>query len=207
MQAREHWDGVYGQKRFDQVSWYAPHLGLSMRLIEQLCPQRETSIVDIGGGESTLVDDLVERGYTDLSVLDISETAIDFTKKRLGNSASTVAWHVGDITQYNFGEARFDLWHDRAVFHFLTDSSDRTSYVDEVGRALKPGGVMIVATFGPDGPLKCSGLEVVRYSESLLKNEFARDFELLGSETTEHQTPAGGTQQFLYCWFRKKDQA
>ncbi len=202
MQNSEHWEDVYRNKRFDAVSWYAPHLGESLRLIEQLCPDKTAAIVDIGGGESTLVDDLLQRHYLDVSVLDISATAIDFTKQRLGAKAQQVSWHVGDITQYDFGSKRFDLWHDRAVFHFLTDPTARHRYVELVRRAVKPGGHVLMATFGPNGPLKCSGLDVVRYDEQSLHHEFGEGFILQGSELAQHHTPMGTDQQFLYCWCR-----
>jgi len=205
VQTSEHWDDVYRNKRFDAVSWYAPHLGESLRLIEELCPDRTAAIVDIGGGESTLVDDLLQRHYLDVSVLDISSTAVDFTKQRLGKKAQQVGWHVGDITQYDFGSKHFDLWHDRAVFHFLTDRVSRHRYVELVRRSVKPGGHVLMATFGPNGPLKCSGLDVVRYDEQGLHNEFGSDFRLLGSELAQHHTPMGTDQQFLYCWCRITD--
>ncbi|PUE11011.1 hypothetical protein B9Z51_01350 [Limnohabitans sp. T6-5] len=156
----DHWENVYRSKSFDAVSWYAPHLGESLRLIEQLCPDKTAAIVDVGGGESTLVDDLLHRHCLDLSVLDISAAAIDFTKRRLGAKAQQVNWHVGDITRYNFGDKKFDLWHDRAVFHFLTDPAARQAYVDLVRGSVKPGGYVLMATFGPNGPLQCSGLHV-----------------------------------------------
>jgi SAM-dependent methyltransferase len=202
MQTSEHWEDVYRNKQFDAVSWYAPHLGESLRLIEQLCPDKTAAVVDIGGGESTLVDDLLQRHYLDLSVLDISATAIDFTKQRLGAKAQQVSWHVGDITQDDFGSKRFDLWHDRAVFHFLTDPAARHRYVELVRRAVKPGGYVLMATFGPNGPLKCSGLDVVRYDDQSLHHEFGEGFRLQGSELSQHHTPMGTDQQFLYCWCR-----
>jgi SAM-dependent methyltransferase len=205
MLSSEHWENVYRNKNFDAVSWYAPHLGESLRLIEELCPDRTAAIVDIGGGESTLVDDLLQRHYLDVSVLDISSTAVDFTKQRLGKKAQQVGWHVGDITQYDFGSKHFDLWHDRAVFHFLTDPVSRHRYVELVRRSVKPGGHVLMATFGPNGPLKCSGLDVVRYDEQGLHNEFGSDFRLLGSELAQHHTPMGTDQQFLYCWCRIND--
>jgi SAM-dependent methyltransferase len=205
MLSSEHWENVYRSKNFDAVSWYAPHLGESLRLIEELCPDRTAAIVDIGGGESTLVDDLLQRHYLDVSVLDISSTAVDFTKQRLGKKAQQVGWHVGDITQYDFGSKHFDLWHDRAVFHFLTDRVSRHRYVELVRRSVKPGGHVLMATFGPNGPLKCSGLDVVRYDEQGLHNEFGSDFRLLGSELAQHHTPMGTDQQFLYCWCRIND--
>jgi SAM-dependent methyltransferase len=202
MQTSEHWEDVYRNKRFDAVSWYAPHLGESLRLMEHLCPDKTAAIVDIGGGESTLVDDLLQRRYLDVSVLDISATAIDFTKQRLGAKAQQVSWHVGNITQYDFGSKRFDLWHDRAVFHFLTDPAARQRYVDLVRRVVKPGGYVLMATFGPNGPLQCSGLDVVRYDEQSLHHEFGEGFILQGSELSQHHTPMGTDQQFLYCWCR-----
>lgn len=201
MPSSDHWENVYRKKSFDSVSWYAPHLTESLRLIDQLCPDKTAAIVDIGGGESTLVDDLLQRHYLDVSVLDISSTAIDFTQKRLGRFADQVQWHVGDITTYDFGAKQFDLWHDRAVFHFLTDPSARRRYIDLVRRAVKPGGYVLMATFGPDGPVKCSGLDVVRYDDKKLRHEFGDDFHLVGSHLTDHNTPTGNNQQFLYCWF------
>lgn len=202
MPTADHWENVYRSKNFDSVSWYAPHLGESMRLIEQLCPDKTAAVVDIGAGESTLVDDLVYRQYLDLSVLDISATALEFTQRRLGAGAQQVSWHVGDITRYSFGDKKFDLWHDRAVFHFLTDPVARQSYVELVRRSVKPGGYVLMATFGPNGPKQCSGLEVVRYDDQQLYNEFGDGFQLVGSELTHHHTPMNTDQQFLYCWCR-----
>ncbi len=198
----DHWENVYRSKNFNAVSWFAPHLGESLRLIEQLCPDKTAAIVDVGGGESTLVDDLWHRHYLDLSVLDISAAAIDFTKRRLGAKAQQVNWHVGDITRYNFGDKKFDLWHDRAVFHFLTDPASRQAYVDLVRSSVKPGGYVLMATFGPNGPLQCSGLDVVRYDDAKLHHEFGEGFHLMGSELSAHHTPMGTDQQFLYCWCR-----
>jgi len=202
MQSSEHWENVYRNKSFDAVSWYAPHLQESLRLIDQLCPDKTAAIVDIGGGESTLIDDLIRGHYLDVSVLDISGTAIDFTKQRLGPESRQVGWHVGDITQYDFGQKKFDLWHDRAVFHFLVDLEARRRYVDLVRRSVTPGGYVLIATFGPDGPLRCSGLDVVRYDDQSLHQEFGQNFSLLGCELTQHHTPMGTEQQFLYCWCR-----
>lgn len=201
MSTQDHWEHVYSSKDFDSVSWYTPHLAESLRLIQQLCPNKASAIVDVGGGESTLVDDLLQDRYTDLTVLDISGTAIEFTKHRLGKQADQVSWHVGDIAGYDFGDKRFDLWHDRAVFHFLTDRGSQQSYVETVRRFVKPGGYVLMATFGPEGPLQCSGLDVVRYDPQQLEQVFGSAFQLRGSLLTDHQTPAGKSQQFLYCWF------
>lgn len=200
MQGSDHWENVYRNKQFDAVSWYAPHLSESLRLIQELCPESTASVIDIGGGESTLVDDLLRFNYLDVSVLDISATAIDFTRQRLDSKAQDVSWHVGDITQYDFDSKQFDLWHDRAVFHFLTEPAARLSYVELVRRSVKPGGHVLMATFGPDGPLQCSGLDVVRYDDKSLHHEFGEDFQMLGSQLVEHNTPLGTNQQFLYCW-------
>jgi len=202
MQTTEHWENVYRSKNFDVVSWYAPHLGESLRLIGQLTPDKTAAIVDIGGGESTLVDDLLHCNYLDVSVLDISATAVEFTRQRLGAKAKDVSWHVGNVTQYDFGSKQFDLWHDRAVFHFLTEPAARRAYVELVRRSIKPGGHVLMATFGPDGPLKCSDLDVVRYDDQSLHHEFGEGFQMLGSKLTEHNTPMGIRQQFLYCWCR-----
>ena len=202
MHSSDHWENVYRSKPFDAVSWYAPHLGDSLRLIEQLCPDKTAAIVDIGGGESTLVDDLLQRHYLDVSVLEISATAIDFTRKRLGPKEQQVSWYVGDVTQYDFAPKQFDLWHDRAVFHFLTDPAARHAYVQLVRRSVKPGGHVLMATFGPNGPLQCSGLDVVRYEEKSLHHEFGKGFNLMGSELAQHHTPMGTDQEFIYCWCR-----
>jgi 2-polyprenyl-3-methyl-5-hydroxy-6-metoxy-1,4-benzoquinol methylase len=202
MQSCDHWENVYQTKRFDALSWYAPHLAESLRLIEQLCSNKKAAIVDIGCGESTLVDDLLARQYLDVSVLDISATAIEFTKHRLASAAQHVNWYVADITQHDFGTKQFDLWHDRAVFHCLTDPIARQRYIDLVRRTVKPGGHVLMSTFGPDGPLKCSGLEVVRYSAQTLCDELGQGFSLQGSQLIQHRTPMGTEQQFLYGWFK-----
>ena len=201
--AQAHWETVYQSKAFNAVSWYAPHLDESLTLIEQLAPDRQSAIVDIGGGESTLVDDLLHRGYERPCVLDISAHAVSFTQARLGPQlAQSVDWHVGDVTNYPFGLKQFDLWHDRAVFHFLTDAKQRQQYVQQVRKHVKPGGYVVMATFGPDGPLQCSGLEVVRYGRDELHAQFGKGFRLDGSVVQDHATPFGTHQQFLYCWCR-----
>lgn len=197
-----HWEKVYGTKKFDAVSWYAQHLAQSLRLITGLAPQKDAAIIDVGGGESTLVDDLLGLGYSNLSVLDISARAINFTRHRLGARANAVHWYVADITRADFGDRKFDLWHDRAVFHFLTDADSRLAYVRLVQQVVKPGGHVVMATFGPQGPVQCSGLDVVRYDAQSLHGEFGDQFRLLGSATEQHATPFGTQQQFLYCWCR-----
>ena len=202
MKAQNHWEKIYTEKGPTAVSWYRPHLETSLQLIERVAADHSSSIIDVGGGESTLVDDLLARGYEDITVLDISRTAIDANRKRLGNASHRVHWLVADITQSDLPPARYDVWHDRAVFHFLTVRGDRVAYVRQVASAVKNGGYVIVSTFGPEGPTKCSGLEVVRYDAESLHREFGVHFRLLGSSKELHQTPFGTTQQFLYCYCR-----
>jgi 2-polyprenyl-3-methyl-5-hydroxy-6-metoxy-1,4-benzoquinol methylase len=202
MNTKAHWENVYQSKAVDEVSWFRPHLDVSLRLIEEAAPNRGSAIIDVGGGESTLVDDLVARGYRDVSVLDISQVAIDVANIRLGQAAGSVNWITGDITAVELAAARYDLWHDRAVFHFLTKAEDRAAYVRQVARAVRPGGHVIVATFGPEGPEKCSGLDVVRYGPESLHGQFGPKFRLLESVTELHETPWGTPQQFMYCFCR-----
>ncbi len=202
MSARNHWEKVYRTKAPDAVSWYRPHLERSTELIGRVAPGRDAAIIDIGGGESTLVDDLLAQGYRRLTVLDLSPTAIEVARSRLGARAREVDWIVADVIEATLPAHSFDVWHDRAVFHFLTDTGERAAYVRQVARAVKPGGHVIVATFGPQGPTKCSGLDVVRYDAQALHGEFGAHFRLLESTTEQHRTPAGAEQQFLYCLCR-----
>jgi len=202
MDAQTHWENIYGKKAPDAVSWYRPHLERSLDLIEHAAPARSACIIDVGGGESTLVDDLLARGYHNITVLDISQTAIDVTKKRLTSASENIRWLVGDVSAADLESHTYDVWHDRAVFHFLTAVGARAVYVRQVAKAVKPGGHVIVSTFGPEGPTKCSGLDVVRYDAKSLHKEFGVRFHLLGSSTELHQTPFGTTQQFLYCFCR-----
>lgn len=205
MDAKTHWDTVYTQKAPDAVSWYRPHLETSLALIERAAGNKSASIIDVGGGESTLVDDLLARGFQDITVLDVSQVAIEAAKKRLGELAERVHWLVADITQAELQPRAYEVWHDRAVFHFLTASQDRVAYVWQVARSVKPGGHVIVSTFGLQGPAKCSGLDVVRYDAESLQKEFGTTFRLVESTTELHQTPFGTTQQFLYCRFRVEE--
>jgi SAM-dependent methyltransferase len=204
MSDRSHWDGTYVQKGATSVSWYRPHLDLSLALIRQAAPRREAAIIDVGGGAATLVDDLLADGYRDLSVLDIAPEALALARNRLGPAGDRVAWIVGDITRVGLPAARYDLWHDRAVFHFLTDEDARRRYVAAVLHAVRPGGAVIVATFAPDGPETCSGLPVARYDAASLHGEFGASFELLDSRRESHLTPAGREQRFVYCFCRRR---
>ena len=202
MDAKTHWEKVYTTKAPDQVSWYRPHLETSIVLIERSVSVRSASIIDIGGGESTLVDDLLARGFQNVTVLDVSQVAIDATKQRLGQVAGRVQWVTADITGVQLHPAAYDVWHDRAVFHFLTAPEQRAAYVRQVARSVKAGGHVIVSTFGPEGPTKCSGLDVVRYDAESLHEEFGTRFRLVESSKELHETPFGTTQQFLYCYCR-----
>ena len=202
MDPRTHWETIYTEKAPDGVSWYRPHLETSLALIEQAAAGCSASVIDVGGGESTLVDDLLARGYENITVLDLSQTAIHANRKRLGKASVHVHWLVADITKAELAPSAFDVWHDRAVFHFLTATSDRVAYVRQVARAVKPGGHVIVSTCGPEGPMKCSGLDVVRYDAESLHREFGVHFRLLESSRELHRTPFGTIQQFLYCYCR-----
>ena len=202
MSVEAHWEKIYREKAPDAVSWYRAHLGTSIALIEKVAPSRSACIIDVGGGESTLVDDLLAHGYQNITVLDVSQTAIDVTKRRLGRTAERVLWITGDITKAELELCAYDLWHDRAVFHFLTSVEQRIAYVRQVARAVKPGGHVLVSTFGPEGPTKCSGLEVVRYDAESLHEEFGAHFRLVENLEELHDTPFGTTQQFLYCLCR-----
>ena len=202
MDVKAHWEKVYATKAPEAVSWYRPHLDASLALIERAASSRATSIIDVGGGESTLVDDLLLHGYRNVTVLDVSQIAIDVSKGRLGSVAEQVRWLVADIAEIELEPNTYDLWHDRAVFHFLTTSEQRTAYVRQVARAVKSGGHVIVSTFGPEGPTKCSGLEVTRYDAESLHGEFGARFRLMESSKELHLTPFGTRQQFLYCYCR-----
>ncbi len=202
MSSRSHWDTVYQTKPADQVSWYRPHLERSLAFIERVAPERAAAIIDVGGGESTLVDDLVAAGYEDVTVLDIAPTAIAGARARLGDAAERVHWLAADITTVELPAERYDVWHDRAVFHFLTRPEDRAAYVRRALRAVRPRGYVVVATFGPEGPEKCSGLPVVRYDADHLHDEFGAAFRLVDSTVELHRTPSGATQQFTYCFCR-----
>jgi len=203
MNKQEHWEKVYRTKARDEVSWFREHLDTSLRMIANTGVTKDAAIIDVGGGNSTLVDDLLERGFADVSVLDISAQAINDSKQRLGPKASNVNWLNEDITSAHLPGDHYDLWHDRAVFHFLTDAEDRRKYVDLVMRSLKLGGHIIVASFGLEGPEKCSGLDVVRYSPESMHDEFGGDFRLVDSVGESHHTPFGTTQDFVYCYCRK----
>ena len=200
MGTQAHWENIYRTKTPSEVSWFSPHLQTSLNLILRAAPARSASILDVGGGESTLVDDLLACGYRNITVMDISGTAIEHTKKRLGRASERVQWLVADITQIHLPAETYDVWHDRAVFHFQTEAAERIAYVRQVASSVKCGGHVIVGTFGPEGPTICSGLKVMRYDAKSLHSEFGSRFKLIESSKELHTTPFGTTQQFLYCY-------
>ncbi|KJU84952.1 type 12 methyltransferase [Candidatus Magnetobacterium bavaricum] len=197
---KEHWDSVYKNKLPTQVSWYEEYPEVSLKLIKSTGVGPDGNIIDVGGGTSSVADTLLADGYQRITVLDISPSALEKSRQRLSEHAHKVKWLEADITEARLPE-EYDLWHDRAVFHFLTDAGDRKRYVQAVKQSLKPGGHLIIATFAIDGPQKCSGLEVVRYSPEGLHNELGGDFELLESFGIDHVTPAKGMQRFTFCRF------
>lgn len=203
MYSKEHWEGVYRSKAPDAVSWYRAHLETSLQLICESTPDRSAAIIDVGGGESTLVDDLLQSGYRNLTVLDMSAVALDTTKRRLDAIAEQIKWVASDILLVDLPEHHYDVWHDRAVFHFLSEASERAAYIRVLTNALKPAGHVVIATFGPAGPNRCSGLDVRQFDVQQLSSEFGAGFELVTGTIEDHHTPAGSIQQFLYCCFRK----
>ncbi len=196
---QQHWETVYSSKATDRVSWFQQHAASSLRLI-QACAATDAQIIDVGGGASVLVDNLLDAGFCNVTVLDLAEPALATSRARLGARAQSVQWIAADITRAELPAAHYDVWHDRAVFHFLTDPADRARYVEQVLKSVKPGGHVIVAAFGPGGPLQCSGLDVMRYAPDALHAEFGAPFRLLGHETETHLTPAGKEQEFVYCY-------
>ena len=202
MSGRDHWEKVYRTRSATAVSWYQAEAALSLELIRRVAGDPEASILDVGGGASTLVDGLLDAGYQHLSVLDIAPTALAVAQQRLGDRWSRVEWITADVLTHPFPAGRYAVWHDRAVFHFLTDAKDRAAYVAQTRHAVSPGGHVIVASFAPEGPERCSGLEVMRYSPEAMHAEFGSGFRLLDSVREDHHTPAGATQAFLYCLCR-----
>ena len=199
----DHWQNVYDKKNENEVSWYQKSPKLSLEFVKSLNLSIDAEIIDIGAGESRLVDNLLEMGFVNLSVLDISSKSIEKTKKRLGLKSKLVNWIVSDINNFN-PTKKYDLWHDRAAFHFLKDSVEIDNYVKLVKSSLHNQGNLIIATFSENGPLKCSGLEVSRYSENSISDLFNNDFELIKSQKSIHKTPFSTSQEFLFSKFKKK---
>jgi trans-aconitate methyltransferase len=198
-----HWENVYATKGETEVSWFQDSPAISLDMIRAVSPDHGASIIDIGGGASRLVDALLQDGYRDLTVLDLAANALEAAKKRVGGAAaSKVDWIVADATTWRPARG-YDVWHDRAAFHFLTDSRDRAAYVERLRSAVVPGGHVIIATFAPGGPEKCSGLPVQRHDSASLAAELGPDFELVETRSETHHTPWNSTQAFQFSRFRR----
>ncbi len=200
---KSHWEGVYATKAPAEVSWYQPVPAKSLTLIRSTGVPLTAPILDVGGGASTFVDHLLDAGYRDVSILDIASGALAQTRARLGAIADQITWIEADVTEFEPSRS-YAVWHDRAVFHFLTEAADREQYLDVLRSALQPQGHFVLATFGPEGPTRCSGLEVQRYSIDQVEALVGPDFRLRAHEVEEHRTPMGITQQFLYGWWQLK---
>ena len=198
-----HWDSVYATKGEAEVSWFQDSPTISLDLIRAAAPDHGAAVIDVGGGASRLVDALLQDGYRDVSVLDLSANALDATRKRIGAAAATVDWIVADATTWQPAKT-YDVWHDRAAFHFLTDPRDRAAYVERLRSAVAPGGQIIIATFAPDGPEKCSGLPVQRHDSASLLAELGPEFTLVETRRETHHTPWDSTQAFQFSQFRRR---
>jgi SAM-dependent methyltransferase len=199
---QSHWDSVYGTKHENEVSWFQESPTISLDLIRATGVTRRASIIDIGGGASRLVDALLDEGFEAVTVLDVSEAALATAQARLGARASMVCWVAADVTTWK-PSWTIDVWHDRAAFHFLIEARDRAAYAERVALAVRPGGHVIIGTFAPDGPERCSGLPVLRHDAASLGDMLGRSFELIETRRHDHQTPMGGTQRFQFSRFRR----
>jgi len=204
MSHREHWETVYSGKAPDKVSWFRPRLDQSLVFVDAAQLPADAHVVDIGGGASTLVDDLLARGFQRPTVIDLSARALEHSQARLGEAAAAVRWVVGDATTPLLPNASVDLWHDRAVFHFLTDPDARGAYIAQVHRCVRPGGHVVIATFALDGPERCSGLPTARYAPAGIAAALGAAFELVGDAHEVHETPHGGAQAFAYAHLRRR---
>ena len=202
---KNHWDMVFKTKKPVEMSWYQPHLQKSLELIRRAGISREAEIIDIGGGASTLVDDLLKAGFKRLSVLDLSAQALTQVKTRLGLKANQVMWVEANVTEVILPEHHYDLWHDRAAFHFLTSPEGRKKYVKIMDKALSPRGVVIIAAFSQKGPERCSGLDVARHSPESVQAELGKRYHLLETAEESHETPFGTRQEFVYCVFKREE--
>ena len=202
MQTREHWDEVYRTKASTAVSWYQPSPEPSLRALDQFVSGKSDSLVDVGGGASSLVDELLDRGWTDATVLDVAASGLKVSQQRLGERAKRVNWVVSDITSWH-PPRTYDVWHDRAVFHFLTSVEGREGYKQALVDGTAPSSIVIMATFALEGPEKCSGLIVQRYSPETLSQELGSEFQLLQAWQENHSTPSGSEQAFNWCVFKR----
>ena len=204
MNRKDHWESVYETKTSPLVSWYEATPATSLELLQSAGLTSSSHVIDVGGGDSRLVDTLLNRGVAHLTVVDISGHALARSRARLGSRAASVEWIEGDITQVPLRAASFDLWHDRAVFHFLSEPADRTRYVAVAHEALRPEGRLVIGTFAENGPERCSGLPVMRYSAAALAAEFAPHFSLETAASYEHRTPSGAIQPFTFAVLQRR---
>jgi ubiquinone/menaquinone biosynthesis C-methylase UbiE len=200
----EHWESVYRSKDALEVSWFRPHLEVSLRLLERVGLNPRSRVIDIGGGASTLVDDLLDRGILRPTVLDLSQQALQVAQDRLGQRAAAVDWMVANVTAADLPEAAFDLWHDRAALHFLITPEATAAYVRQASRALANGGHAVIAGFASDGPERCSGLPVARREPADIAALFGAEFEMIEQARETHATPRGAPQHFAYAVLRKR---
>lgn len=199
---KQHWENIYQTKELKDVSWYQPTPSTSLDFLKQFNIGTDAKIIDIGGGDSFLVDHLLELGFTDVSVLDISAAALERAKQRFGDRATKVKWIVDDAAAFKPTE-QYDFWHDRAAFHFLTQEEEITNYIDTVQQSIKSTGVLVIGTFSEQGPKKCSGIEIKQYSENSMTERLKNHFEKIQCITVDHKTPFDTTQNFIFCSFRK----
>jgi SAM-dependent methyltransferase len=200
---QQYWDSVYQERDHELVGWYQANPTRSLRLLRECGVSPDAPIVNIGGGSSVLVDRLIDEGYTDVTVLDLSATALAVAQERLGPRSALVTWIEADVTEYHFDRA-FQVWHDRAALHFLIDTASQRRYVERLRSAVPAGGHVIVAAFAPDGPESCSGLPVKRYSQDSLSRTLGADFAAVTFENETHRTPGGSAQEFLYAHFQRR---
>ena len=203
MDSKEHWENVYTTRQPHEVGWYEPHLRTSLDWIRDLALPKDARILDVGGGACTLVDDLLADGYSRVTVLDLSAAALATVQTRLGRNAARVAWREGDVTSIELPAEAFDLWHDRAVLHFLVEPDGRRKYAEQLCKTLKPGGRAIIGVFSPEAPPRCSGLPVERYTVAAMQALLGNDFTLERQAQELHVTPGGTEQMYLYCQFRR----
>jgi SAM-dependent methyltransferase len=199
---KKHWENIYHTKETNEVSWYQPNPATSLDFFKQFDIPKSARIIDIGGGDSYLVDHLLDLGYQDITVLDISESALEKAKLRLGDRANKVKWIVADAVTFKFTE-KYDFWHDRAAFHFLTQEQDIENYIDNVQQSIKPNGILVIGTFSEQGPKKCSGIEIKQYSETTMTDRLKKYLEKIKCITVDHTTPSDTIQNFIFCSFRK----
>ena len=199
---KEHWEKIYQTKQISEVSWYQPIPETSLEIILQLDVPLTAKIIDVGGGDSFLVDHLLEKGYHDITVLDISKASIERAKQRLGDRAEKVNWIVTDAANFNPPE-KYDFWHDRAAFHFLTDEKEVSNYIETASQNINPNGFLVIGTFSDQGPEMCSGIIVNQYSEASMTDRMKMYFEKMKCTIVDHKTPSGSVQNFIFCSFRK----